>query len=96
MTYSYCMQNFIQNFCIINTVNTKIIALVCVLAIPSFIAGVAVLPADASTSWGYDGALVYEQPTDLTELSRVPLQLLVGLGVAVAAIAIFVLYKTRK
>jgi hypothetical protein len=50
----------------------------------------------ASASWEYDGMLVYEQPTDLTDLTRAPLQLLVGLGVVVAAIAIFVLYRVRK
>lgn len=43
-----------------------------------------------------EGTIVYEQPTSLSQLSKVPLQILIGLGVVVAAIAIFVLYKVRK
>lgn len=43
-----------------------------------------------------DGAIVYEQPTDITQFSRIPIQILVGLGLAVAAITIIMLYKARK
>ncbi len=43
-----------------------------------------------------DGTIAYEQPTDITQLSKIPIQILVGLGLAVAAITIIVLYKARK
>lgn len=43
-----------------------------------------------------EGTIVYEQPTDITQLSNMPLQIFIGLGVALAAIAILVLYKVRK
>ena len=43
-----------------------------------------------------DGTIVYEQPTNIEQLNKMPLQILFGLGVALAAIAIIVLYKARK
>ena len=43
-----------------------------------------------------DGAIVYEQPTNITQLSKIPLQILIALGLAVAAITILMLYKARK
>ena len=43
-----------------------------------------------------DGMIVYEQPTNIEQLNKMPLQILIGLGVALAAIAIIVLYKARK
>jgi len=43
-----------------------------------------------------EGAIMYEHPTNITQLSKMPLQIIIGLGVVVAAIAIFVLYKARK
>ncbi len=42
------------------------------------------------------GIIVYEQPTNITQLSKMPMQIFIGLGVALAAIAIIVLYRSRK
>ena len=57
---------------------------------------IEVVNANAYVASINEGTIVYEQPTNITQLSKMPLQILIGLGVAVAAIAIFVLYKVRK
>lgn len=45
---------------------------------------------------GMNGVIVYENPTDIRQLANSPLQLFIGLGVALAAIAILVIYRTRR
>ncbi len=55
-----------------------------------------VVSAKAYAAMVNEGTIVYEQPTNITQLSKIPLQIFIGLGVALAAIAILVLYRSRK
>jgi hypothetical protein len=47
-------------------------------------------------AYGISGVIVYENPIDIKQLANSPLQLFIGLGVALAAIAILVIYRARK
>ncbi len=42
------------------------------------------------------GTIVYEQPTNITQLSDIPTHILIGAGVTAVAITIIVLYRVRK
>ncbi len=55
-----------------------------------------VVSAKAYATVVNEGIIVYEQPTNITQLSKIPMQIFIGLGVALAAIAIIVLYRSRK
>lgn len=55
-----------------------------------------VVSAKAYATLVNEGIIVYEQPTNITQLSKIPMQIFIGLGVALAAIAIIVLYRSRK
>jgi len=75
----------------------QVTVFVSVLAIlTSIVLSTAFVPAKAYAGGSNEGVIVYEQPTDITQLSNMPLQILIGLGVALAAITILVLYKARK
>ena len=58
--------------------------------------GIAIVPTKTYAGLISEGVIVYEQPTDTAQLGKIPLQVIIGLGVVLAAIAIFVLYKVRK
>ncbi|MFQ5970060.1 MAG: hypothetical protein ACE5J2_06165 [Nitrososphaerales archaeon] len=57
---------------------------------------IAIVPTKTYADVIIEGIIVYEQPTDIAQLGKIPLQVVIGLGVVLAAIAIFVLYKVRK
>jgi|GEM_PF-3405567 len=89
--------NFILNFHVILVVYkekrlTGLISIPPVLA--SFVLSVALL--SSAYAYGMSGVIVYENPTDIKQLANSPLQLFIGLGVALAAIAILVIYRARK
>src|SRR5574341_1261155 len=70
---------------------TGLISIPAVLA--SFVLSVALL--SSVYAYGMSGVIVYENPTDIKQLANSPLQLFIGLGVALAAIAILVIYIAR-
>lgn len=61
-----------------------------------FVLSIAIVPTKTYAGLISEGVIVYEQPTDTAQLGKIPLQVIIGLGVVLAAIAIFVLYKVRK
>ena len=56
----------------------------------------AIVPTKTYAGVISEEVIVYEQPTGTAQLGKIPLQVIIGLGVVLAAIAIFVLYKVRK
>ncbi|MGH9922796.1 MAG: hypothetical protein ACRD38_08605 [Nitrososphaerales archaeon] len=56
----------------------------------------SVVALSSTYVYGISGVIVYENPTDIKQLANSPLQLFIGLGVALAAIAILVIYRARK
>ena len=89
--------NFILNFHTIPVVHkgkrlTGLISILAVLA--SIVLSVTLL--SSAYAYGISGVIVYENPTDIKQLANSPLQLFIGLGVALAAIAILVIYRARK
>lgn len=60
------------------------------------ILSIATMPTKTYAGLISEGVIVYEQPTDTAQLGKMPFQVIIGLGVVLAAIAIFVLYKVRK
>jgi len=71
---------------------TCFISIIVVLA--SIVLSTTVL--SSASADGMSGVIVYENPTDIRQLTNSPLQLFIGLGVALAAIAILVIYRTRR
>ena len=91
--------NFIPNFHVIYAMQEKkqFTVLLSLLAMFTLIVlNMEVAAVNAYAAAVNDGTIVYEQPTNIEQLSKIPLQILIGLGVALAAIAILVLYKARK
>lgn len=70
--------------------------LIFVLLASLAVLSIAIVPTKTYASVISEGVIVYEQPTDTAQLGKIPLQVIIGLGVVLAAIAIFVLYKVRK
>ncbi len=89
--------NFILNFHVILVVH-KGKLLVGLRSIPAVLASIVLSVAVLSSTYAYgiSGVIVYENPTDIKQLANSPLQLFIGLGVALAAIAILVIYRARK
>ena len=68
-----------------------------VLAILTLTAlGMGIIYVKAYADGLIEGVIVYENPTDIKQLTNAPLQLIIGLGVALAAITIIVLYRARR
>ncbi len=67
-------------------------------SIPAVLASIVLSVGALSSTYAYGiaGVIVYENPTDIKQLANSPLQLFIGLGVALAAIAILVIYRARK
>jgi len=89
--------NFILNFNVILVMQkekrlTGYISILAVLA--SIVLSAVVL--SGTYAYGVSRVIVYENPTDIKQLANSPLQLFIGLGVALAAIAILVIYRVRK
>ena len=89
--------NFILNFHAILVVY-KGKRLAGLRSIPALLTSIALSVAVLSSTYafGISGVIVYENPTDIKQLANSPLQLFIGLGVALAAIAILVIYRARK
>ncbi|MGH9878444.1 MAG: hypothetical protein ACRD5H_12475 [Nitrososphaerales archaeon] len=89
--------NFILNFHVILVVHIGK-RRACLRSIPAVFASIVLSVAALSSTYAYgiSGVIVYENPTDIKQLANSPLQLFIGLGVALAAIAILVIYRARK
>ena len=89
--------NFILNFHVITLVYKGKLRRG-LISIPSVLASIVLSAAILSNAYAYgiSGVIVYENPTDIRQLANSPLQLFIGLGVALAAIAILVIYRARK
>lgn len=96
--YFRIFTNFIPNFHVTSSVNEKPVAIfLSVIATFALVAiSTEVVSAKAYATLVNEGIIVYEQPTNITQLSKIPMQIFIGLGVALAAIAIIVLYRSRK
>lgn len=90
--------NFILNFHGILVVHKEEKGLAGLRSIPAVLASIvlSVWALSNTYAYGISGVIVYENPTDIKQLANSPLQLFIGLGVALAAIAILVIYRARK
>lgn len=60
----------------------------------AYAANLDLLSGDASAQLG-DGTIAYEQPTNIVP-AKISMQVVIGFVVALAALAIFVMFKKRR
>ena len=73
---------------------TGLISILAIFTLTVF--GTGIVYGKAYADGLIEDVIVYENPTDIKQLTNVPLQLIIGLGVALAAITIIVLYRARR